>query len=41
MKTFIEAFTEIMERKRNPQGKGRDDFSNVLKEEDPANAPSS
>ncbi|KAG7548560.1 Gamma-glutamyl cyclotransferase-like superfamily [Arabidopsis suecica] len=41
MKKFIEAFTEIMERKRNPLGKGRDDFSHVLKEDDSGNAPSS
>lgn len=41
MKKFIEAFTEIMERKRNPLGKGRDDFSHVLKEDESGNAPSS
>ncbi|KAJ4910552.1 AIG2-like family protein [Raphanus sativus] len=27
---FIETFKEIMEWKRNPQGKGRDEFNNAL-----------
>ncbi|KAG2307616.1 hypothetical protein Bca4012_083387 [Brassica carinata] len=32
MKLFIEKFKEIMEWKRNPQGKGRDDFNHVLRD---------
>ncbi|XP_018477669.2 AIG2-like protein B isoform X1 [Raphanus sativus] len=35
MKEFIETFKEIMEWKKNPQGKGRDEFNNALR-----NAPS-
>ncbi|KAJ0230854.1 AIG2-like protein B [Hirschfeldia incana] len=32
MKSFIETFKEIMEWKRNPEGKGRDDFNHVLRD---------
>ncbi|CAF2272991.1 hypothetical protein BRARA_D00987 [Brassica rapa] len=32
MKKFIETFKEIMEWKRNPHGKGRDDFNHVLRD---------
>ncbi|KAL1205406.1 AIG2-like protein B [Cardamine amara subsp. amara] len=31
-KTFLETIKEIMEWKKNPQGKGRDDFNHILKE---------
>ncbi|CAH2079907.1 unnamed protein product [Thlaspi arvense] len=33
---FIESFKEIMEWKRNPQGKVRDDFNHILREDAPS-----
>ncbi|KAF8087534.1 hypothetical protein N665_0581s0022 [Sinapis alba] len=33
MKKFIEMFKEIMEWKRNPQGKVRDDFKDILRDD--------
>ncbi|CAH2079906.1 unnamed protein product [Thlaspi arvense] len=36
MEKFIETFKEIMEWKRNPQGKVRDDFGHILREDAPS-----
>ncbi|XP_010450779.1 PREDICTED: AIG2-like protein A [Camelina sativa] len=42
MNKFIESFKKIMEWKKNPNGKGRDDFSHVLREDlSDENTPSS